>query len=230
MSEQLNREFEAENDRSKAEKAVSIGTHEKELPESELEDKTGDRTAETSHEDLVKQKAKEKLETEMGKANDPVEKNHAHSIIPYLVKRCEEDIGMAEDVLQENKTWVKCYKYIVSKVFEWMEKNKVKKAGSVNLYFDDHVVYEWAEDYYHEEEKPESTKKSAAKADTAKEPKAKIDSPKTKRENLSVSEWAGNEIASRADRKQEKKQKAKRTVSKPDKPAVEGQMSLFDLL
>ena len=29
------------------------------------------------------------------------------------MKRCEEDQGLAEDVMQEGKTWNKCFNYIV---------------------------------------------------------------------------------------------------------------------
>lgn len=35
-------------------------------------------------------------------------------IITYLLKRCEEDQGLAEDVMQDGKTWNKCFDYIVN--------------------------------------------------------------------------------------------------------------------
>ena len=57
----------------------------------------------------VKQLAEEKLKKELAAAKD---KSFADPIISYLLKRCEEDEGMAEDVAQEYKTWQKCFDYI----------------------------------------------------------------------------------------------------------------------
>lgn len=66
--------------------------------------------AEAENAKPVKQKAREKLEAEKKKAT---QKNFADPIITYLMKRCEEDQGLAEDVMQEGKTWSKCFNYIV---------------------------------------------------------------------------------------------------------------------
>lgn len=144
MSEQLKQEADtAEIDRLETETDVdskTIGRGETELPESKLEDESGNevkaedtvylgkaslaeiftgmadpteeeiRAAEIENAKPVKQKAKEKLEAEKKKAT---QKNFAESIITYLMKRCEEDQGLAEDVIQEGKTWSKCFNYIV---------------------------------------------------------------------------------------------------------------------
>lgn len=58
--------------------------------------------AEAENAKPVKQKAREKLEAEKKKAT---QKNFADPVITYLMKRCEEDQGLAEDVMQEGKTW-----------------------------------------------------------------------------------------------------------------------------
>ena len=130
MSEQLKQEVDtAEIDRLETETDVdskTIGQDETELPESKLEDESGNevkaedtvylgkaslaeiltgmadpteeeiRAAEIENAKPVKQKAKEKLEAEKKKAT---QKNFAESIIAYLLKRCEEDQGLAEDVM-----------------------------------------------------------------------------------------------------------------------------------
>ena len=67
------------------------------------------------------------------------------------MKRCEEDQGLAEDVMQEGKTWNKCFSYIV----EQARKQSNGRSAAV----EDQIVYEWAEDYYHKYEKPKSVKK-----------------------------------------------------------------------
>ena len=121
--EQLKQELEADTDRLEAETDVdskTIGQDETELPESKLEDESGNevkaedtvylgkaslaeiltgmadpteeeiRAAEIENAKPVKQKAKEKLEAEKKKAT---QKNFADPIIAYLLKRCEEDQG-----------------------------------------------------------------------------------------------------------------------------------------
>lgn len=66
------------------------------------------KKAEDENAKPLKQRAKEKLEGELKNAKD---KNFADPVITYLLKRCEEDDGLAEDVLQNHKTWEKCYGY-----------------------------------------------------------------------------------------------------------------------
>lgn len=259
MSEQLKQEVDtAEIDRLETETDVdskTIGQDETELPESKLEDESGNevkaedtvylgkaslaeiltgmadpteeeiRAAEIENAKPVKQKAKEKLEAEKKKAT---QKNFADPIIAYLLKRCEEDQGLAEDVMQEGKTWSKCFNYIVEQA------RKVPRSGS-GVAVEDHVVYEWAEDYYHKEEKPEPDKEAGVSKPTKKK-NAKAASKKQKGESEEVKEVTTSVPEPVPERKEavkpEKKEKPKKkeTAKKPDKPSIDGQMSLFDLL
>ena len=270
MSEQLKQELEADTDRLETETVAdseTIGEQEKEPTEGKLENQEGNeskeedtvpmgkssladivsgipapteeevKAAEAENAKSVKQKAREKLEAEKKKAT---QKSFADPVIAYLIKRCEEDQGLAEDVMQEGKTWKKCFDYIVEQAR--------KQSNGRSTAVEDHVVYEWAEDYYHKEDKPEPVKKENVKKPTAQKsaskPSAKKSKPETEavpkeKKEMPVSEWAGNEVAEWADRKlkqdaqkAEKKEKSKKkeTPKKTEKPAMEGQMSLFDLL
>jgi hypothetical protein len=109
----------------------------------------------------VRQRAVEKLEKERESAKDST---FTDPIIEYLLKRCNEDEGMAEDVAQEHKTWQKCFDYIYSQA-------RKQAKGNCAAVRDD-VVYEWAEDYYHKDDKAEEEKK-AKKAAEAKAKKSK---------------------------------------------------------
>lgn len=109
----------------------------------------------------VRQRAVEKLEKERESAKDST---FADPIIEYLLKRCNEDEGMAEDVAQEHKTWQKCFDYIYRQA-------RQQAHGNCAAVRDD-VVYEWAEDYYHKDDKAEEEKK-AKKAAEAKAKKSK---------------------------------------------------------
>ncbi len=140
MSEQLKQELEADTDRLETGTVAgseTIGEQEEKPTEGKLEAQEGDESkeedtvpmgkasladivsgipaptkeeveaAEAENAKPVKQKAREKLEAEKKKAT---QKNFADPVITYLMKRCEEDQGLAEDVMQEGKTWNKCFR------------------------------------------------------------------------------------------------------------------------
>ena len=253
MSEQLKQEVDtAEIDRLETETDVdskTIGQDETELPESKLEDESGNevkaedtvylgkaslaeiltgmadpteeeiRAAEIENAKPVKQKAKEKLEAEKKKAT---QKNFADPIITYLLKRCEEDQGLAEDVMQEGKTWNKCFNYIVEQAR--------KQSNGRSTAVEDRVVYEWAEDYYHKYEKPETAKKEKDKkpattkkteAPAKKVTKIKKDTQETKDDSKASEKPEKKDAAS-------KQRKTEKTSTKSSE--LSGQISLFDLL
>lgn len=93
-----------------------------------------------------------KLQEELKKAKD---KSFADPIIKHLIERCRESESLASDVCQDHKTWEKCYKYIY-------EQARKQAKGSSCAVLDD-VVYEWAEDYYHKDDKAEEEKKAREK-------------------------------------------------------------------
>lgn len=227
MSEQLKQEVDtAEIDRLETETDVdskTIGQDETELPESKLEDESGNESSaeaeKTENTKSIKQKAKEKLEAEKKKAT---QKNFADPIITYLLKRCEEDQGLAKDVMQEGKTWNKCFNYIVEQAR--------KQSNGRSTAVEDRVVYEWAEDYYHKYEKPETAKKEKGKkpattkkteAPAKKVTEIKKDVQKTKNDSETSEKPAKKDAAS-------KQQKTEKTSTKSS--GLNGQMSLFDLL
>ena len=103
----------------------------------------------------IKQKAKEKLEKELAADSG---NTFTKPIIGYLLKRCEEDEGLSQDVMREHKTWRKCFDYINEKARNQAGGNR----GVVHV--PDDVVYEWAEDYYHKDDKVEEEKKAKEEA------------------------------------------------------------------
>lgn len=223
MSEQLKQELEADTDRLETETVAgseTIGKQEKDAVEGKLESREGDESkSEAENAKLVKQKARKKLEAEKKKAT---QKNFADSVIAYLLKRCEEDQGLAEDVMQEGKTWNKCFNYIVEQAR--------KQSNGRSTAVEDQVVYEWAEDYYHKYEKPETAKKEKYKkpattkkteAPAKKVTETKKDVQKTKDDSKVSEKPVKKDAAS-------KQRKAEKTSTKSSE--LSGQMSLFDLL
>lgn len=163
----------------------------------------------------IKEQATKKLEKELGKAKD---RSFAQPVIEYLIKRCEEDHGLSEDVIQEHKTWEKCYGYIYSQA------QKSAQKGARSCAVRDDVVCEWAEDYYHKDDKAEEEKK-------AKE----ADERKKKEERRKKED--GQKKADRKNPKQDMKkdgQAGEKTVEQP-KPKknpkeMEGQIDMFSLM
>lgn len=226
MSEQLKQELEADTDRLETETVAgseTIGKQEKDAVEGKLESQEGDESkSEAENAKLVKQKARKKLEAEKKKAT---QKNFADSVIAYLLKRCEEDQGLAEDVMQEGKTWNKCFNYIVEQAR--------KQSNGRSTAVEDQVVYEWAEDYYHKYEKPEPVKKEKGKKPVitkkpitpTKTTKKITDNEKKSQETKDKPQISEKPVKKDAASKQ---RKAEKTSTKSSE--LSGQMSLFDLL
>ena len=234
MSEQLKQELEADTDRLEAETDVdskTIGQDETELPESKLEDESGNESSaeaeKTENTKSIKQKAKEKLEAEKAlkttKVNGcMVDESITSETIDYLMKRCEDDQGLAEDVIQDNKTWYKCLEYIIDQV--------KKKSGGASTAVKHCVVYEYAEDYYHKEEKPETAKKEKGKK-PATTKKTEAPAKKVTEIKKDIQETKDDSKVSEKPEKKDaasKQQKTEKTSTKSS--GLNGQMSLFDLL
>lgn len=227
MSEQLKQEVDTvEIDRLETETDVdskTIGQDETELPESKLEDESGNESSaeaeKTENTKSIKQKAKEKLEAEKKKAT---QKNFAEPIIAYLLKRCEEDQGLSEDVMQEGKTWNKCFNYIVEQAR--------KQSNGRSTAVEDQVVYEWAEDYYHKYEKPETAKKEKDKK-PATTKKTEAPAKKVTEIKKDIQETKDDSKVSEKPEKKDAASKQRKTEKTSTKSSgLNGQMSLFDLL
>lgn len=170
-------------------------------------------TAKKANAGDVVAKAKQKLEEEVKKAKD---KEFADPIIRHLLKRCEEDPGMAEDILQAHKTWLKCFAHIRGEA-------KKRADGNCAVIRDD-LVYEWAEDYFRMDDKALEEKK---------EKERKTQEEKRKAEAAKKKSGSGKQ-KKKADAKKETEEKKTPAPEKngraPKNKEPEGQMSLFDLL
>ncbi len=157
----------------------------------------------------AKQQAEEKLKKELAAVKD---KSFAEPIIGYLLERCREDEGLAEDVAQEHKTWQKCFDYIYSQA------RKQAKGNCVAVR--DDVVYEWAEDYYHKDDKEEDKKVA--------ENKAKREKSVAERKTAKAKENADNTETGSAPPKTE----APKAPPKPKKNGKEmdGQLNMFAMM
>lgn len=163
-----------------------------------------------------------KLQEELKKAKD---KAFADPVIKHLIERCEESESLASDICQDHKTWEKCYKYIY-------EQARKQAKGSSCAVRDD-VVYEWAEDYFHKDDKAEEEKK-------AREKKAREKKQKEESKKLDAVAKRAQEKAKK-NKKEEKATEKKPAVTEPKKTEkkeapkkksneLEGQMDLFSMM
>lgn len=162
---------------------------------------------------VIKQMAREKLEKEMKDAKD---KTFADPVIGYLLKRCEEDLGLAQDVVQEHKTWKKCFDYI----FDQAGKQSKGRCAAVR----DDVVYEWAEDYYHKDDKAEEEKKAKKEA----EDKAKREKAASERKARAKEEPA--KAATAPPPAREKKPEKPKEQPKRNNRDMDGQLDMFSMM
>lgn len=175
-------------------------------------------------EDVEKQKpmtagatdAEAKLMEELKKAKP---KEFAKPIIEYLVERCRDSESLATDICQDHKTWKGCYDYIVA--------NARKKLNNVSGPVRDDVVFEWAEDYYHLDDKAEAERKAKEEAERKKR--------RTETAKKATKDKAGKKAAASADQKvklvAEKSEKSPKTEKqKRNSNDMEGQMDMFSLM
>lgn len=171
-------------------------------------------TAKKANAGDVLAKAKQKLEEELKQAKD---KDFADPIITHLLKRCEEDPGMAEDVAQAHKTWSKCFKYI-------QDQARKRAKGNCAAIRDD-VVYEWAEDYFRLDDKALEEKKEKERKE--QEAKRKAEAAKKKTGSGKLKKKTDGK---KDDREKKNVEPEKKNDRAPKNKEPEGQMSLFDLL
>lgn len=173
--------------------------------------------AKVKNEKPAKERARQKLESELKNAKD---KSFAEPVIGYLLKRCDEDDGLAADVLQSHKTWEKCFSYIYSKA-----RNQSKGNSAVVR---DEVVYEWAEDYYHQDDKAIEQAKAKENADRKKQQKEdqkkRIERMEKNHEKNGPSKNSGKHKETPEPKKQEE------VKPKPHNKELDGQLDLFSLM
>lgn len=162
----------------------------------------------------VKEKAISKLDSEFLSLKKESDKKFAEPCIDYLKRRCEEDSAICEDILQEHKTWQKCYDYVYSQA----KKELNNTSGPVWH----ETVFEWVEDYFHLDDKAIEEQKAKEAAERKKKQEEATKKAKTKQKSA----------------KTEKKSNDKKTENKTaEKPApkkrareMEGQMDLFSMM
>ncbi len=158
----------------------------------------------------VKERAKEKLEKELQSAKN---KHFAEPIMNYLLKRCKEDEGLAQDVVQEHKTWHNCFDYVY---------NRARKQSKENYaWICDDTVYEWAEDYYHKDDKAEE-EKNAKENKEKKETKVKKEKAKTE-QKVMTPKLQNREITLFKNTQEKIK-------PKKNSKDIEGQLDIFSLM
>nr|DAV96160.1 MAG TPA: PcfK-like protein [Caudoviricetes sp.] len=156
----------------------------------------------------IRNKAKQKLEQELKESNN---KGFAEPIINYLQKRIQESDALSSDICQEHKTCGRCLNYIYEKAREELS----GKNGAIR----DDVVYEWAEDYYHKDDKEEVEKELKG----SKEKAGKI-------EPVQKEEPKPNDSGYEKPNKEMKKDRKPAGTGKKKTENVDGQLDMFSLL
>lgn len=175
-------------------------------------------------------KAIEKLQKELETAN---KKNDQFSVtvLSHLIERVNESEALAEDIIQEHKNWDKCATYIVSQA----KKQQVGGRAAVK----DNVVYEWAEDYYHKDDKAQAEKEAREKKEKADRiANAKASALKKPETKATVSDTKSSKSVEKCTENEKNAKNPAENVQKPEKVSTEkpkkndsmdGQLDLFSL-
>lgn len=169
----------------------------------------------------IKEQAKKKLEGELKRAGEGTD---AGQVIKYLIRRCAEDRGLSEDVMQEHKTWEKCHVYIYGRAKAQIPRDREPVQGVIGVHVCDETAYEWAEDYYHKDDKAEEEEKARKEAERKE---------KLKKEAEERAARAKNRPAKAAPAPGKKKEKPKgkgQTRPKKNSKDMEGQLDLFSMM
>lgn len=155
-----------------------------------------------------------KLQEELKKAK---EKDFAKPVIEHLIERCKDSESLSSDVCQDHKTWEKCYKYI----YDQARKQIKGSSGAVR----DDVVYEWAEDYYHKDDKAEEEKKAKEAAEKKKKEAEKNKEKAAKAKPKTTEKKPAKSVEEKVQEVQKPKPQ-----SKKNNKDMDGQMDLFSLM
>ena len=156
----------------------------------------------------LKDKAKKKLEQELKESSNI---GFAEPIINYLQTRIQESNALASDICQDHKSCGRCLNYIYEKAREELS----GKNGAIR----DDVVYEWAEDYYHKDDKEEVEKE-------LKESKGKA----KKIEPIQKEEPKPNNLGYEKPVREAKKDIKPAGTGKKKNENIDGQLDMFSLL
>lgn len=199
----------AVNESSEPAEAASDEDSVKETPE----DAVAEKAAEVPAGD-VKAKAISKLDSEFLSLKKESDKKFAKPCIDYLKKRCEEDSAICEDILQEHKTWQKCYDYVYGQA----KKELNNTSGPIWH----ETVFEWVEDYFHLDDK------------AIEEQKAKEAAERKKKQEEAAKKAKKKQKPAKKENKPNTKKVERKTAEKPapKKRAkeMEGQMDLFSMM
>lgn len=155
-----------------------------------------------------------KLQEELKSAKD---KRFAEPVIEYLIDRCKKSESLADDVCQDHKTWKKCYDYI----YETARKELKGVSGPVGS----DTVFEWAEDYFHRDDKAEEEKKAKAEEEKKKKAAEKKKSEQKVEKKEVVPKPAPNPATEPKTTPKPKEEKQKKSGKDMD-----GQMDIFSFM
>lgn len=147
-------------------------------------------------------------------------------IINHLAARMSEDFSLAEDFAQDHKTFEKCWKFIYDSARE--------QATDHCAMVEDHVVFEWAEDYIRKDDKAEEEEKARKEAELKAKREKEAEDRKAKAKKKRAAKTG--EVQGQKDMLSELTGTNTAPVTKSDpvvkQPAgaIKGQTDLFGLL
>ena len=103
------------------------------------------------------------LEAAMDRVSTETEKltrrNMKEAVAEHIRNKCREDASLAMQVMEPGKSMAHCFRYINRKAREYAEQEMkdqgVERTGTYGCDVPDGIVYQWAEEYFHDEDAKE---------------------------------------------------------------------------
>lgn len=170
----------------------------------------------TSGAEKIKDEVEAEYKAAKGKEVEDVMRNQMTPIVQYVSGKCEEDPDYNALVIQDHKTWKRCYQFMMKKAQEMAAK------GSTGLLVEGNTILKWIDEYYKLDDKKQA-EKEAAGSQKRKVNDKKSAKNKNTAKNDSKAKIQSNKVASEAT------QHAPSNPGKKKKE-IEGQFSLFDFM
>ncbi|MCU7380481.1 PcfK-like family protein [Clostridiales Family XIII bacterium ASD5510] len=186
--------------------------------ESSQKDKKGPKYS--SGGEKIKAEAEAEYKAKKGKEAKAMMKGQMTPIVQYLTEKCEADPEYNALVIQEHKTWKKCYDFMMKKA------RAMAAKGSNGLLVEGETILEWIDEYYQKDDKEEAEAEKKLKEKATEKKKKQADKPaqNAKEKQEALGKW----LVEKSKTKPEEKKKENQEPEKPESN-VDEQIDMFSV-
>lgn len=172
----------------------------------------------------IKAEAEAEYKAAKGKEAKAMMEGQMAPIIQYITEKCEADPKYNTLVLQEHKTWKRCYDFMMKKA------RTMAAKGSNGLLVEGETILKWIDEYYKKNDKAQFEKKKEKNQKPAEEKKKEVDktAQKAKEKPEPDSEALGKWLVEKSETKPAEEKKGDQDLEKQESN-VDEQIDMFSV-